>query len=77
MLARLPPCTSIETTQKWRALAVQRRDHFVELYESGRWKHYYTEHELLARMREAIRLVETWDLLCIPPAAASATIAAA
>ena len=66
----------METTRKWRALAERRREHFVELYESGRWKHYYTEHELLARTREVIRLVEAWDRLCVPPPAAPRTIAA-
>jgi hypothetical protein len=29
-------------------------------YDSGRWKHYYTEGELLYRMREAIQQVERW-----------------
>ena len=39
---------------KWRALAERRRDHHLELYKSGRWKHYYTEQEFLAEMRNAI-----------------------
>ena len=46
--------------QKWRTLAERRRAHLVELYDSGRWKHYYTEGELLYRMREAIRHAERW-----------------
>ena len=40
---------------KWRDLAERRRAHFVELYHSGRWKHYYSEERFLQRMREAIR----------------------
>jgi len=56
-----------ELTQKWRALAEQRRAHLIELYDSGRWKHYYSEEQLLARMREAIRLVETWERLSTQP----------
>jgi uncharacterized repeat protein (TIGR03809 family) len=46
--------------QKWRALAESRRAHFVDLYDSGRWKRYYSEEEFLRRMREAIRLTERW-----------------
>jgi uncharacterized repeat protein (TIGR03809 family) len=46
--------------QKWRALAERRRAHFVELYDSGRWKRYYSEEQFLHRMREAIRLTEQW-----------------
>jgi hypothetical protein len=42
--------------QKWRALAERRR----ELYDSGRWKHYYGEEQFLYRMREAIRLTQRW-----------------
>jgi uncharacterized repeat protein (TIGR03809 family) len=59
----------VEITRRWRALAEKRRAHFVELYDSGRWKHYYTEEQLLARMREAIRLAETWEQLSTPPGA--------
>jgi uncharacterized repeat protein (TIGR03809 family) len=66
----------LEITQKWRALAEQRRAHFVELYDSGRWKHYYTEEELVARTREAVRLSETWDQLATPPGAVKALAAA-
>jgi uncharacterized repeat protein (TIGR03809 family) len=46
--------------QKWRALAERRRAHLVELYDSGRWKRYYSEEQFLHRMREAIRLTERW-----------------
>ena len=38
----------------------RRRAHLVELYESGRWKSYYSEEQFLHRMREAIRLTERW-----------------
>ncbi len=67
MPEQIPRCMPTELTQKWRALAEQRRAHLVELYETGRWKHYYSEEQLLARMREAIRLVETWERLSTPP----------
>jgi uncharacterized repeat protein (TIGR03809 family) len=57
----------VELTRRWRELAERRRAHFIELYDTGRWKHYYTEEQLLARMREAIRLAETWEQLTAGP----------
>jgi len=48
--------------QKWCALAERRRAHFLELYDSGRWKHYYySEEQFLYRMREAIRMTQRWS----------------
>ncbi len=49
-----------QVTQKWRDLAERRRAHFVELYETGRWRHYYTEEQFLACMREVIEAAEVW-----------------
>ena len=46
--------------QKWRDLAERRRDHFVELYQSGRWRHYYGEDEFVLIMREVMDVTETW-----------------
>ena len=43
------------------------RAHFVELYHSGRWKHYYSEEQFLARLREAIKLSERWAEIAPPP----------
>lgn len=45
---------------KWRALAERRRAHFIELYDSGRWKLYFTEEQFVARMREAVQGSERW-----------------
>lgn len=67
MPGQIPRRMSAEITQKWRDLAERRRAHFIELYDTGRWKHYYTEEQLLARMREAIRLAEVWEELSTPP----------
>jgi uncharacterized repeat protein (TIGR03809 family) len=46
--------------QKWRDLAEQRRDHYAELYRSGRWKIYYTEQDFVRRMREVADTVDLW-----------------
>ncbi len=67
MPEQIPRRMPVEITRKWRALADRRRAYFIELYDSGRWKHYYTEEQLLARMREAIRLAEIWEQLSSPP----------
>lgn len=42
--------------------------HFIDLFHSGRWKHYYTEEAFLTHMREVIRASERWALIA-PPAA--------
>lgn len=38
--------------RKWLALAERRQAHLLELRASGRWKHYFTESELDAQLRE-------------------------
>jgi hypothetical protein len=50
-------------SQKWRELAERRRAHFVELYRTGRWKHYYTEDEFVSRMREVFHAADAWERL--------------
>jgi len=60
MSARMPAHALDAVAQKWRALAERRRAHFLELYDSGRWKHYYSEEQFLYRMREAI-MTQRWS----------------
>jgi len=57
-----------EIAQKWRNFAQRRRDYFIELYDSGRWKHYYSEAQFIDRMREAIQLSERWIEIAPRPA---------
>ena len=65
-LAEVPPTMLLATIQwerialKWRSLAERRRDHYLELYRSGRWKHYYSEADFLTEMRKAAALAERW-----------------
>jgi hypothetical protein len=49
-----------DLARKWLALAERRRAHVVELRDSGRWKHYYTQEELLDAMHEAVRTCDQW-----------------
>ena len=67
MSKREPAHALAQVSQKWRDLAERRRAHFVELYHSGRWKHYYTEERFLHRMRDAIRAADTWAVLAPRP----------
>ena len=52
---------------KWRVLAEQRRAHHLDLYKSGRWKHYYTDEEFLAEMRKAVAMAERWSQIAPLP----------
>ena len=37
--------------RNWLSLVERRRAHLIELFETGRWTHYFTEAELLAELR--------------------------
>jgi uncharacterized repeat protein (TIGR03809 family) len=58
-------------SQKWSALAARREAHFLELYSSGRWRHYYSEEEFLARMREVVGSAGVWAKLAARGASAA------
>ena len=49
-----------KVAQKWRDLAEKRRAYFTELYRSGRWTLFYTDDEMLVRMREVIGAAQRW-----------------
>jgi uncharacterized repeat protein (TIGR03809 family) len=72
MSAQLPAHVLEAVAQKWRDLAERRRAHFLELYDTGRWRRYYSETQFLYRLREAIRLSERWIEIA-PPTAGEAT----
>ncbi|MGJ4942780.1 TIGR03809 family protein [Bradyrhizobium sp. HKCCYLS1011] len=56
---------SRELSERWCALAQRRLDHLTELFESGRWRRYYTERSLLENIREAKAAVKTWRALSL------------
>jgi uncharacterized repeat protein (TIGR03809 family) len=35
----------------WLSLVERRKAHLIELFETGRWRHYFTEAELLGELR--------------------------
>jgi hypothetical protein len=46
--------------RKWLALAERRRANFIELSDTGRWRHYYTRREFELEMRKAEMLRDLW-----------------
>ena len=46
----------------------RRQEHFLDLCDSGRWRHYYTEAEFLDEMRKVLRVRDQWAALAgVPP----------
>ncbi|WP_315799603.1 TIGR03809 family protein [Bradyrhizobium sp. SZCCHNR1002] len=54
---------SRELAARWCALAERRLDHLTELFDSGRWRRYYTEQSFLDDLRHAKAAVQTWQAL--------------
>jgi uncharacterized repeat protein (TIGR03809 family) len=67
MQARSTAFPADRIAQRWRDLADRRRTHFIELYETGRWKLYYTEAEFILRLREVFQAAEQWEKLASTP----------
>jgi uncharacterized repeat protein (TIGR03809 family) len=53
---------------RWCALAETRLDYLTEMFESGRWRRYYSEIAFLENIKEAKIAVETWRGLSTPGA---------
>jgi len=54
--------------RRWLALIERRQEHFLDLCDTGRWRHYYTEAEFLDEMRKVLRVREQWAAIAgIPP----------
>jgi len=58
MALAIPPSMSAAMLRKLHALAEQRCQYFIELHESGRWRHYFTAEELAVQMRDAAQVAE-------------------
>ena len=55
-----------ELIARWCTLAEQRLHHLTEMFESGRWRRFYTETAFLENIKEAKFAVETWRSLLNP-----------
>jgi uncharacterized repeat protein (TIGR03809 family) len=72
-IAQMPPRMALATlnweriTLKWRDLAERRRRHYIELFESGRWKRYYSDAKFLNELRAAIIASNHWAKIAPHP----------
>jgi uncharacterized repeat protein (TIGR03809 family) len=46
--------------RRWLALVERRQAHFLELCDTGRWRHYYTHAEFLDEMGKVLRVRDQW-----------------
>jgi uncharacterized repeat protein (TIGR03809 family) len=63
-----------EIIARWCTLAEQRLNYLTEMFESGRWRRFYSEVAFLENIKEAKFAVETWRSLSNPHLARSAAI---
>jgi uncharacterized repeat protein (TIGR03809 family) len=53
--------------RRWLALIERRQEHFLDLCDSGRWRHYFTEAEFLDEMRKVLHVRDQWAALAGMP----------
>jgi uncharacterized repeat protein (TIGR03809 family) len=58
----------------WRELAEKRLEYLTEMFETGRWRRYYSEYVFLENIKEAKLAVETWRALSTPDPAHNSII---
>ena len=63
-----------EVIARWCTLAEQRLNYLTEMFESGRWRRFYTEVAFLENIKEAKFAVETWRGLSNPHLARTAAV---
>jgi hypothetical protein len=51
------------TARRWLALVERRQQNFIELWNTGRWQHYYTHAKFLDEIRKMLDLRNRWALL--------------
>lgn len=68
MLQPSPSPSLAAMVGKWCELALRRRAHFVELYDTGRWRHYYTEDEFVAELRKLTGMIDRWKGIAVDAA---------
>lgn len=66
MTHRLDVAASRDLAGRWCALAEQRLEYLTEMFESGRWRRYYSEVAFLENIKEAKFAVDIWRGLSTP-----------
>ncbi len=46
--------------RRWLALVERRHANFIDLYETGRWRRYYSEPEFLDEIRKVLQMRDQW-----------------
>lgn len=65
MTDRLDVTWNRALSARWCILAEKRLEHLTELFESGRWRRYYSEHVFLENIQEAKLAVKNWRALSL------------
>jgi hypothetical protein len=52
-------------TGRFRMLALRRHAYYLELLQSGRWRHYFTEREMAERLRDVVASTKVWNSLAV------------
>jgi uncharacterized repeat protein (TIGR03809 family) len=65
MTHRLDVARNRALSARWCALAEKRLEHLTELFESGRWRRYYSEYAFLENIQEAKLAVKNWRALSL------------
>jgi hypothetical protein len=61
-------------TRRWLALVERRQHNFIELCNTGRWRHYYTHAQFLDEMRKVLHLRNQWARLAGLPVSEQANL---
>jgi hypothetical protein len=64
MTSQLDVARGRKVVARWCNLAEQRLEYLTELFDSGRWRRFYSEQAFLENIQEAKTALETWrDIL--------------
>ena len=74
MTLRIDAARSRNLLACWRELAEKRLEYLTEMFESGRWRRYYSEFVFLENIKEAKIAVDTWRTLSAPDHARNSII---
>jgi uncharacterized repeat protein (TIGR03809 family) len=69
MTHRLDVARGRDIVARWCVLAEQRLEYLTELFETGRWRRYHSEHAVLENIQEARSALKIWRDLSICEAA--------
>ncbi len=63
MTSQLDAATGRDIIARWLALAERRHAYLTLMFETGRWRRYYSERDFLANIQESKAGVEAWRAL--------------